>query len=87
MKRLRRAYGYRVQKDVSFDQQLDARDRKNDNDAKFYLGNLVRPYNEVGAKYAPVFLNGHKLAKVQNDHKEMTDAVMKQVPKILKHEG
>ena len=81
--RLRRAYGYRVQKDVSFDQQLDARDRKNDNDAKFYLGNLVRPYNEVGANYAPVFLNGHKLAKVQNDHKEMTDAVMKQVPKIL----
>ncbi len=84
LKGLRRDYGYRIRKDVSFDQQIDEWNREQNNGVKFYLGNLVRPYNEVGADYAQVFLDSHKLLKVQNEHPEMTDDVIKQIPKLLK---
>ena len=84
VKGLRRDYGYRIKKDSTFDQQLDTWDKRNNNGVKFYLGNLVRPYNDVGANFAQVFLDGHKLLNIQNDHPEMTDDVVKQIPKLLK---
>ena len=81
--RLRRAHGYIATKDVSYEQQIDTWNRTND-DAKFYLGTLVKSYNEVGCQYARVFQNAHKYAKIQSEHAEMSDAVMKQLPKLLK---
>lgn len=50
---------------------------------KFNIGTTSKSLLEIGVKESDIYMDSSKLIKIQHDHKEMTDDVIKKIPDII----
>ena len=67
---------------INFIEEYDSWD-KIERQGIFILGKTSRTLKSIGLKNRNIVIDKSKILKIQNDHPEMTDDIIKQIPNIL----